>query len=103
MILPTIGTVEMLGEPPAKRLVEGFSKLARVISFDRRGGGLSDPIAEPATLEEQMADIVAVLDACGSERSVISAEAEGAMLAVLFAATHPDRVSHLVLLTAWPA
>ena len=98
LILPTIGTVEMLGEPPAKRLVEGFSKLARVISFDRRGGGLSDPIAEPATLEEQMADIVAVLDACGSERAVISAEAEGAMLAVLFAATHPDRVSHLVLL-----
>jgi len=98
VILPTIGTVEMLGEPPARRLIEGLSKFSRMISFDRRGGGLSDPIPEPATLEEQMADVVAVLDACGSSRAVISAEAESAMLAVLFAATHPERVSHLVIL-----
>ena len=44
-----------------------------------------------------MDDVTAVLDACGSARTVLSAEVEGAMLAVIYAATYPDRVSHLVL------
>ena len=98
VILPSIGTIEMLSEAPARRIMEGIAGFSRVISFDRRGSGLSDPIAEPAPLEDQMGDVIAVLDACGSERAVITAEAEGAMLAVMFAATHPDRVSHLILL-----
>jgi class 3 adenylate cyclase len=98
MILPSFGTIELVTEAPARALGEGLSKFSRVISFDRRGAGLSDPIAEPATLEDQMSDVIAVLDACGSTRAVITAEAEGAMLAVMFAATHPERVSHLVLL-----
>lgn len=98
LILPSFGTIELLGEPPARALIEGFAKFSRLISFDRRGAGLSDPTSEPATLEEQMSDVIAVLDACGSGRVVISAESEGAMLAVMFAATHPERVSHLVLL-----
>ena len=98
VVLPSIGTVELLSEPPARRLLERLGRNSRVISFDRRGVGLSDPIPEPATLEDQMADVVAVLDACGSARVVVSAEAEAAMLAVMFAATHPERVSHLVLL-----
>jgi len=98
VILPSLGTIEMLGEPPARQVIEGISRFSRMISFDRRGAGLSDPIPEPAPLEDQMGDVIAVLDACGSERAVITAEAEGAMLAVMFAASHPDRVSHLVLL-----
>lgn len=69
-----------------------------MISFDRRGSGISDPIDEPATLEEQMDDVTAVLDACGSRSVALEAEAEGAMLAVLYAATYPERVSHLVLI-----
>ncbi len=98
IILPSFGTIELVTEPPARALGEGLAKFSRVISFDRRGAGLSDPTAEPATLEEQMSDVVAVLDACGSNQVVIMAESEGAMLAVMFAATHPERVSHLVLL-----
>lgn len=98
VILPSLGTVELVGEPPARRMFEGFARHSRVISFDRRGSGLSDPVAEPATLEEQMADVTAVLDACGSGRVVLEAEAEAAMLAVVFAATHPERVSHLILM-----
>lgn len=98
IILPSLGTIELLSEPPARRMVESFASHSRVISFDRRGSGLSDPVAEPATLEEQMSDVLAVLDACGSTRVVIEAQAEAAMLATMFAATHPDRVSHLVLL-----
>ncbi len=97
VVLPSQGTSEMLSEPPASRLVEGFTDRFRVISFDRRGNGLSDPLPKPPTLEEQMTDVLAVLNACGSERTVIAAETEGTMLAVLFAATYPDRVSHLVL------
>ncbi|KAA0274335.1 MAG: alpha/beta fold hydrolase [Acidobacteria bacterium] len=98
IVLPTLGTVEMLTEPPARRMLSGYGKHSRVISFDRRGGGLSDPIPAPATLEEQMADVNAVLDACSSDRVVVEAQAEATMLAVVFAATHPERVSHLVLL-----
>ena len=98
VILPSIGTIEMLGEPPARQIIEGISGFARMISFDRRGSGLSDPIAEPAPLEDQMQDVIAVLDVCGVDRVVVTAEAEAAMLAVMFAATHPDRVSHLAIL-----
>lgn len=97
IVLPSLGTIELLGEPPARRLIEGMAEHFRVISFDRRGSGLSDPVDEPATLEEQMDDVTAVLDACASGQVVISSEVEGAMMAVLFAATHPERVSHLVL------
>ncbi|HEX2389053.1 MAG TPA: adenylate/guanylate cyclase domain-containing protein [Solirubrobacterales bacterium] len=98
IVLPSLGTIEMLTVPPAKRLMRGYTEHSRLISFDRRGAGLSDPVAVPATLEEQMADVIAVLDACGSDRVVIEAQAEAAMLAVVFAATHPERVSHLILM-----
>jgi class 3 adenylate cyclase len=97
IVLPTVGTIEVLAEPPARRLIEGMAEHFRVISFDRRGSGLSDPLEEPPTLEEQMEDVVAVLDACASGQTVISSEAEGSMMAALFAAAHPERVSHLVL------
>jgi len=98
IVLPTIGTIEMLREPPAKRMMAGYQKHYRVISFDRRGAGLSDPVPTPATLEEQMVDVNAVLDACSCDRVVVEAQAEAAMLAIVFAATHPERVSHLVML-----
>ena len=97
IILPSLGTIEVLAEPPALQMLKGLCKHSRLISFDRRGAGLSDPVEEPATLEEQMDDVTAVLNACGSGRAVLSAEVEGAMLAVMYAATYPDRVSHLVL------
>jgi class 3 adenylate cyclase/pimeloyl-ACP methyl ester carboxylesterase len=98
IVLPSLGTIELLSEPPARRMIEGLAKHSRLISFDRRGAGLSDPVEVPATLEEQMADVIAVIDACGSDRVVLEAQAEAAMLAVVFAATHPERVSHLILM-----
>ncbi|HEX2389054.1 MAG TPA: adenylate/guanylate cyclase domain-containing protein [Solirubrobacterales bacterium] len=98
LILPGFGTIELLDEPPAGPAIDRFARHSRLISFDRRGTGLSDPITGDVTLEEQMEDVIAVLDACGCERVVIWAESEGAMLATVFAATHPERVSHLVLL-----
>ena len=99
MILPSVvGTVEMIVEPPASRMADGMERFARVISFDRRGTGSSDPLERPPTLEEQMADVIAVLDAVSAPRVSITAEAEATSLAVMFAATHPERVSHLALL-----
>ena len=97
IILPSLGTIEVLAEPPALQMLKALAKHSRLIAFDRRGAGLSDPVDDPATLEEQMDDVTAVLDACGSSRTVLSAEVEGAMLAVMYAATYPERVSHLVL------
>ena len=53
--------------------------------FDRRGSGLSDPVQGAPTLEEQMDDVVAVMDAAGSERAAVFAWLEGGAMAALFA------------------
>ena len=59
------------------RFVERLSSFARVILFDRRGVGLSDPVAEAATLEERMDDVRAVMDAAGSERAALIGDVGG--------------------------
>jgi class 3 adenylate cyclase len=68
-----------------------------VITFDRRGSGLSDPLQGAPTLEEQMDDVLAVMDAAGSTEAAICATLEGGPMAVLFGATHPDRTRALIL------
>jgi class 3 adenylate cyclase len=89
--------VEVVWEhEPARRFLEGLASFARVINFDRRGSGLSDPVAEAPTLEVRMDDVRAVMDAAGSERAALLGQSEGATMALLFAATYPDRVSALV-------
>ena len=70
--------------------------------FDRRGTGLSDPVLGTPTLEEQMDDVVAVLDAAGSREAAVFAWLEGGAMAALFAATHPARTRALVLYEAMP-
>jgi class 3 adenylate cyclase/pimeloyl-ACP methyl ester carboxylesterase len=77
-----------------------FTKLAsagRVIRFDRRGSGLSDRVRDVPTLEARMDDLRAVMDAAGSPRAVLVATFEAASMAMLFAATYPERVAGLVL------
>jgi class 3 adenylate cyclase len=77
-----------------------FTKLAsagRVIRFDRRGSGLSDRARDVPTLEARMDDLRAVMDAAGSPRAVLVATFEAASMAMLFAATYPERVAGLVL------
>jgi class 3 adenylate cyclase len=68
-----------------------------VITFDRRGSGLSDPFFGAPTLEEQMDDVLAVMDAAGSQNAAICGTLEGGPLAALCAATHPDRTEALIL------
>ena len=95
---PWISHVEYLwSEPTLERFGKRLTKFSRVITFDRRGSGLSDPFYGAPTLEEQMDDVLAVMDAAGSERAAICGTLEGGPMAALFAATHPDRVSALVL------
>jgi class 3 adenylate cyclase/pimeloyl-ACP methyl ester carboxylesterase len=89
-------------EPSIARLFGRLGSFARLIMFDRRGSGLSDPVIGAPTLEEQMDDVVAVLDAVGSERVAIMAMLEAGSMASMFAATHPERTSALILYEATP-
>jgi class 3 adenylate cyclase len=84
-------------EPTIDALGKRIGRFARVIGFDRRGAGLSDPMIGAPTLEEQMDDVLAVMDAAGSERAAIVGTLEGGPLAALFAATYPERVTSLIL------
>jgi pimeloyl-ACP methyl ester carboxylesterase len=89
--------VELVWEhEPARRFLEGLASFARVINFDRRGSGLSDPVGEAPTLEQRMDDVRAVMDAAGSERAALFGISEGSSMSLLFAATYPDRVQALV-------
>lgn len=79
-----------------------LSSFSRLISFDKYGMGLSDPIpsTELPPLEDWMDDVSAVMDAVGLERAAIMGVAEAAPMAELFAATYPERTDALVLVNA---
>ena len=83
-------------DPGTARSIERVASYARLIRFDRMGTGLSDPADRPPTLEQQMDDLDAVLDAVGSERVALIGAVEAGLCA-MYAATHPGRVSALVL------
>jgi pimeloyl-ACP methyl ester carboxylesterase len=89
--------VELIWEAePSARFLDALGSFARVINFDRRGSGLSDPVVDAPTLEERMDDVRAVMDAAGSERAVLMGISEGVPMSLLFAATYPERVEALV-------
>jgi len=83
--------------PAFARFFERISSFSRLIIFDKRGTGLSDPVHDVPTLEERIDDVRAVMDAAGSERASLFGVSEGGPMSVLFAATHPARVNALVL------
>jgi pimeloyl-ACP methyl ester carboxylesterase len=96
-----VSNVELAWEEPLlARFLLRLASFSRLILFDKRGTGLSDrvPVDELPSLEERMEDLLAVLDAVGSERAALVSHSEGGNLAVLFAATHPQRTSALVTL-----
>jgi class 3 adenylate cyclase len=102
--VPTwIWQIEHVWEQPwIARMMRRFSSFSRLITFDRRGCGMSDPVIGAATLEEQMDDLVAVMDAVGSEEAAVVAMLEAGSMASLFAATHPERTRALVLYESAP-
>src|SRR5690606_11173010 len=70
---------------------------ARVVTFDKRGTGASDRDGGFPTLDDRMDDIRAVMDAVGVERAALFGVSEGGNMSTVFAATYPERVSHLIL------
>ena len=76
----------------------GWPSFARLILFDKRGTGLSDPVTEMPTLEQRMDDVRAVMDAVGSQRAVLLGVSEGGPMCSLFAATYPERTEALVMI-----
>src|SRR5437588_444259 len=102
LYLHAFGNVETQWDvPPLARFLERLSSLGRVIVFDRRGVGASDPVSleKLPTWEEWADDILAVLDAVNSTRAAVIGEGDSGPTALLFTAAHPERVESLVLFT----
>jgi pimeloyl-ACP methyl ester carboxylesterase len=79
-----------------------LGSVARLIRFDKRGTGMSDPVNGAPSLETRMDDVRAVMDAAGSQRAAFYGLSEGAAMSVLFAATYPERVAALVVRSCSP-
>jgi len=95
-----VSNVEVMWEEPRlAAFLERLASFARLIVFDKRGTGLSDPVpdVELPGLERRMDDLRAVMDAAGSERAALLGHSEGGNMCILFSATFPERTSALVL------
>jgi class 3 adenylate cyclase len=86
--------------PEAARFFERLGRFARVIRFDRRDTGVSDPIKDDLTLEAHAADALAVMDAAEAERPVLLGGLDGARSLAALAATQPERVGALIAIGA---
>jgi pimeloyl-ACP methyl ester carboxylesterase len=82
--------------------LQRLSSFCRLIRFDKRGTGMSDPVSGAPTLETRMDDVRAVMDAVGSTRAALYGLSEGAAMSILFAATYPERTAALVVRSAFP-
>jgi pimeloyl-ACP methyl ester carboxylesterase/DNA-binding NarL/FixJ family response regulator len=86
-------------DPGYSHLLQRLGSFTRLIQFDKRGTGLSDRVdtRNLPSLETRMDDVRAVMDASGSRRAALLGASEGAPMAILFAATYPERTRALVL------
>ena len=99
-----VSNLEVMWEQPQLAgFLERMARFARVICFDKRGTGLSDPVALGAipTWEEWMYDVGTVMDAAGSRRAAIFGHGDGGVMALTFAVTHPARTTALILADAY--
>ena len=105
LFIPDWGThLEVMWDIPwVVRFFEALSTLGRVIVFDKRGSGVSDPVtlSQIPTLEQWMDDARWVMDEVGSQRAVVYGHTEGGPMAMLFSATHPDRAEGLILVNSF--
>jgi pimeloyl-ACP methyl ester carboxylesterase len=98
MVPGVVSHVEFMHELPGyTAFLRRLSEFARVITFDKRGQGLSDRVSGAPSLEERMDDVRAVMDAAGAKRAAVMGFSEGCAMSALFAATYPERVSNLLL------
>jgi class 3 adenylate cyclase len=99
-----VSNIELMWEEPGlARFLERLASFSRLILFDKRGTGLSDPVPNDGlpTLEERMDDVRAVMDAVGSKRAALLGHSEGGNMCVLFSATHPERTTALLLVGSY--
>lgn len=92
--------IDFVWDGPAAEFIQRLASFTRVLLFDRRGTGASEGVSPQTipTWEEWTQDVGAVLDAAGSHRAAILAVSDAGPMAMLFAASHPERVSALILL-----
>jgi len=89
----------MWEDPSLARFLRRLATFSRLLCFDKRGSGVSDPVplAAVPTLEQWTDDVRTVMDAAGSKRAALIGHADGGQMAMLFAATYPERTSALIL------
>jgi len=99
----TISVDSFGNDPHFARFLDGLTSFARVVRYDRRGVGLSDPIdtSDPPTLEQDVDDALAVLDHAGVEQAALFGAVMNGMATMLFAASHPERVGALLLVNTF--
>ena len=93
ILVPGIAShVEFLHEFPGyTAFLRRLSSFARVVTFDKRGQGLSDRMSDAPSLEQRIDDVRAVMDEIGSKQAVLLGFSEGSPMSALFAATYPDQ------------
>lgn len=95
---PFVSSIENYwDEPETARWLLRMGGYARVVMLDKRGTGMSDPVAELPDLDERIGDIRAAMDAADMDRAAMIGMSEGGPVAALYAATYPERCSALVL------
>ncbi len=93
-----VSHLEVAWESPyMRRFNDRLTSFARVIYWDKREQGLSDRLGQPPTLEQGMDDLRTVMDAAGADRAALLGISEGGPMSILFAASFPERVTHLIL------
>ena len=83
-------------QPQAAAFLRRLGEFSRLILFDKRGTGMSDPVTHAPPVDERMDDIRAVMEAAGSTRASLLGYSEGGPLALMYAATHPDKISAVI-------
>jgi pimeloyl-ACP methyl ester carboxylesterase/class 3 adenylate cyclase len=98
VVMPFVSHIELAWTlPQFKAFVEQLGTFCRVALFDKAGVGLSDPVPKVRTLEDRAAEIEAVMDAVGFGQAVVAGLSDGGPVAMMFAATRPERVRALIL------
>ncbi len=100
-VMGWVSHLDYLWDGPAARFLSRLASFSRLITFDKRGTGLSDRTPEMPTIEQRMDDVRAVMDAVGSQRAALLGISEGAAMCAVFAATYPERTAALVMYGAY--
>ena len=99
-----ISNIELMWDDPVlASILRRLGSFARVITFDKRGTGMSDrlPLDQLPSLEDRMDDVRVVMDEVGSETATLFGHSEGGNMACLFAATYPERTDGLILASTY--